>query len=427
MKNLKIDGKPLSLFRIVHGNDNRACGTVAKKLQEWIRLSCDIVLEIVSDHNGVNLRGCIVLGALPTHTPKVDAYGDCSMYVQNGTVFVDAADIVGLATGASYFASVLALAVDQNVEGQEISFRSSMQSRESYVANAEAFLPAYRFINHIPVEELTLEHKKQMFNDPKGRSFVIAHRCEHTFYPENSLEAAISAWCCGADSIEVDIQKSTDGVWMCMHDANVTRTTNAEELLGKEGYPTSPKLCDWTYAQLRTLRLKDRYGAVTPFPIPTLEEMLKACDGRIFIHLDKRFSYVDDIFPLMEKTGVYEPVYLVNNIKFDGMLQLKDRFADQGIRLQNMVRTWDTEETSTYAAKLLEHAQSMTPAIIPLGDYVKYTEETFEAIKPYAGKLRIGAWFLREFDYEELWRDGRVHGINIIMTDRPMDVIRLGI
>lgn len=427
MKKVKIDGRPLSLFRIVHNGKDGACKMAAKKLREWLDSCCGVKLEIVSNYSGENLRGCIVLGSLPTHTVSVDRYGDCKLYVQKNTVFVDAADIVGFAEGCAYLASKLALTVDENIEGQDLFYTSTLQSREEYEKNTEAFLTAYRAIHHVPAEELTLEHKKQTFNDPMGRSFVIAHRCEHTFYPENSLEAAISAWRCGADSIEVDIQKSADGVWVCMHDATLTRITNVEEFLGKPGYPNSDRLCDWSFEQLRALRLKDPYGHVTSFVIATLEEMLVACDGRMYIHLDKRFSYVNDIFPLMEKLGIYESVYLVNNIKFDEMLRLKDVFADRGIRLQNMVRTWNVEATREFAAKLLEHASSMTPAIIPVGDYVKYTDELWEVVRPYANKLRIGAWFLRDFDYEELWREGRAKGINIIMTDHPMDVIRLGI
>ena len=427
MKKILIEGRLLSTYRIVYNGENRAAGFVAKKLQEWIASTCGVKPDTVTEGVREDLCGCIVLGAYGAHSLEATAYGDCEMYVKDGAVFVDADDIVGLTEGAAYLAALLTLTTDAAVTGEMLKYSTKLQPREEYLADAGAFLPAYRLMHHVPKEELTLDYKKRKFNDPNGRSFIIAHRCEHIFYPENSLESAISAWRCGADSIELDIQKSSDGVWFCMHDGSLTRTTNATDYVGKDGFPDTLQAVEWSYSQLRALRLKDRFGKLTPFPIPSLEEVLKACDGRMYIHLDKSFSYVNDIFPLMEKVGVYEPVYLVNNIGFGGILQLKDRYAEKGVRLQNMVRTWSAEATAEVAEKLLAQGDHITPAVIPLGDFVKFGDEDFAVIDRYAGRLRIGAWFLRDFDYEELWRQGRRHGINIIMTDHPMDVIALGI
>lgn len=39
----------------------------------------------------------------------------------------------------------------------------------------------------------------------------------------------------------------------------------------------------------------------------------------------------------------------------------------------------------------------------------------------------IGAWYLRRFDTEELWREGVARGINIMMTNHPIEIIRLGL
>ena len=418
--NLKIDGIPVSSFRIVYDPGEDACRVVAEKLNTWLMSHCGFRLETVEDPNTIDLRSCVVLGSVAGHRIPEQPYGDCSVYIQNRCVCIDATDIAGLTAGASYLVSALSHKTDT-----AFPFHTSLQTRDTYTQDPEAFLPVYRFINRIPPEELTLERKRQVLNDPAERIFVIAHRGEHTFYPENSLEAAISAWRCGADSVEVDIQKSADGIWMCMHDPSVDRTTNAAEFLGRPGFPDSPLLSNWTYEQLRQLRLTDSYGKLTPFQIPTLAEILQLCHNRMYIHIDKQFSVTDDIFPMMEEMNIFQCVYLVNKIRIDAILKEKDHFSNLGIRLDSLVRPSKEQTASELIPRILEHADTMTPAIIPLGDYDKHGTEEQELSQKYGKQIRIGAWFLRDFDYEELWREARSYGISIFMTNHPMEVIAL--
>ena len=406
---------PLSKHRIFCDNTPAAMA-VAQKLQQWIRAACGVTLPL--DHDTAS-TGTILLATLP-HA----AYGEGVLCAENGTVYLRGNDIVGLSEAAGRLVALLA-SDKADIAAEALDFHATLQPREEYVKNAEAFLPCYHHLHAIPKEAPTLTEKRRVLNDTKGRPFVIAHRGEHVFYPENSLEGALSAWCCGADSVEVDIQKSADGVWMCMHDADVTRTTNAGELLGKKGYPTSPLLCDWTLAQLRTLRLKDAYGTLTPFPIPTLEEMLRACDGRIFVHLDKAFSTTEDVFPYLEELGIYDCVYLVNHVRINEILAQKDHFADRGIRLESLCRPRREMTLDKTLPILLENLPHVTPALIPHGDYVGHTDEITALIRKHKDRLRFGAWFLRDFDYEELWRKARAEGISIFMTDHPFDLISL--
>jgi hypothetical protein len=223
----------------------------------------------------------------------------------------------------------------------------------------------------------------------------------------------------------VDIQKSADGVWMCMHDSDLRRVTNAADLLGSEGYPSSPQLCDWSFAQLRTLRLKDAYGVLTPFVIPTMQEILRACDGRIYVHLDKAFSVTDEIFPVMEALGVYQCVYLVNHIGIHEVLKENLHFAKKGVRLDNLTRPRRGVTVDEVIDTMLKNEGRVTPAVIPLGDYILHGEKECELARCFGDRIRFGAWFLRDFDYEALWREARESGISIFMTDHPLDVIAL--
>ena len=76
---------------------------------------------------------------------------------------------------------------------------------------------------------------------------------------------------------------------------------------------------------------------------------------------------------------------------------------------------------------MLENLSHITPALIPFGDYVGHTDEITALIAKHKDRLRFGAWFLRDFDYEALWRKARTQGISIFMTDHPLDLIGLSL
>lgn len=93
-------------------------------------------------------------------------------------------------------------------------------------------------------------------------SLLAAHRGGALLWPENSLLAFRSAIGLGADYVEFDVHLSRDGEVLVIHDPTLDRTTTG----------TGP-VRERTLAELKTLRLKDRMGAVTGEPIPTLDEV----------------------------------------------------------------------------------------------------------------------------------------------------------
>ena len=60
----------------------------------------------------------------------------------------------------------------------------------------------------------------------KPRPWVMAHRGNRVACPENTLPAFRRAFDEGADLLETDLQLTADGVFVCLHDATVDRTTN---------------------------------------------------------------------------------------------------------------------------------------------------------------------------------------------------------
>jgi glycerophosphoryl diester phosphodiesterase len=97
---------------------------------------------------------------------------------------------------------------------------------------------------------------------------VAAHRGGALLWPENSLLAFRNAVGLGADYLEFDVHLSKDGEVVVIHDPTLDRTTTG----------TGP-VRERTLAELKTLRLKDRGGAVTGEPIPTLDEVVVVAAG----------------------------------------------------------------------------------------------------------------------------------------------------
>jgi|SaaInlLV_10m_DNA_2_1039722.scaffolds.fasta_scaffold00047_38 glycerophosphoryl diester phosphodiesterase len=90
----------------------------------------------------------------------------------------------------------------------------------------------------------------------------IAHRGFSSKFPENTIEAFINAIGI-ADGIELDVQLSKDNKVVVIHDDTVNRTTN------EEGF-----VKDFTAEELKKLN------------VPTLEEVLRAPLGNLFINIE---------------------------------------------------------------------------------------------------------------------------------------------
>ena len=134
---------------------------------------------------------------------------------------------------------------------------------------------------------------RKAFLDPKSdQVLVVAHRGNWRSAPENSVAAIDSAIQMGVDIVEIDIHKTKDGQLILMHDDRVDRTTNGKGLIK-----------DYTLAEIKKLKLKDKDGNLTEHIVPTLEEALLAGKGQIMFNLDKAYSVFDEVYAVLEKTG----------------------------------------------------------------------------------------------------------------------------
>lgn len=102
----------------------------------------------------------------------------------------------------------------------------------------------------------------------QGRPLIVAHRGDHTEAPENSCAAIRAAQAC--DMVEIDVQLSSDGVPVVIHDTTVTRTTEQ-----------SGEVKHMTATLLQGLRLEGCEET-----LPTLDDALVAGGDALFFDVD---------------------------------------------------------------------------------------------------------------------------------------------
>lgn len=156
-----------------------------------------------------------------------------------------------------------------------------------------------------PLEALSSAQRN--FKDPSYKKiWVMTHRAHTTdpSVPENSISAVKAAIAAGADAVECDTQRTKDGEIVICHDLSINRTTN--------GAGDVPSL---TLAEIKSYKLLDRNGNVTNETMPTLEEFLKACRGKIYVDLDysPRTASTAEVMAVVEKLGMMEQVWFYCN------------------------------------------------------------------------------------------------------------------
>jgi glycerophosphoryl diester phosphodiesterase len=107
------------------------------------------------------------------------------------------------------------------------------------------------------------ESKARQLSLPgKQKPYIMAHRGNKAQCPENTMASFKRALDEGADILETDLHLSADGVFMCIHDGTVDRTTNG-----------SGEVAKMTVAELKELSAWDKRPGFEGERIPTLAEV----------------------------------------------------------------------------------------------------------------------------------------------------------
>jgi glycerophosphoryl diester phosphodiesterase len=227
------------------------------------------------------------------------------------------------------------------------------------------------------------------------RPIVIAHRGASGYRPEHTLESYRLAIEMGADYIEPDLVSTKDGVLVARHENDISGTTDVAErpeFIGRrttkdiDGVPVTGWFTeDFTLAELRTLRARERLPEVRPeaahydghFLIPTFDEVIalaqeeSAARGRtIGIYPEtKHPSYFQSIgLPLeppllaaLERAGWTEaddPVF-IQSFETENLRMLRRR---TGVRLVQLMEATGRPFDFTLRGDARTYADMATPA-----------------------------------------------------------------
>lgn len=184
-----------------------------------------------------------------------------------------------------------------------------------------------------------------------GKVLVVAHRGARSVAPENTLAAARRAAELGADGWELDVQLTKDGQLVLIHDADLTRTTNAREVF-PERAPW--RVGDFTLDEIRTLDAGSWFVRDDPFGtvrsgevsaqaaqayagerIPTLREaLLLTAELGLWVNIELKGTpytplsasgraMVDGVVALVRELGLVDRV-LVSSFDHERIRYLKD-------------------------------------------------------------------------------------------------------
>lgn len=233
-----------------------------------------------------------------------------------------------------------------------------------------------------------------------------AHRGGAALWPENSLLAFGHALALGADYLELDVHLSRDGEVMVIHDATLERTTTG-----------SGPVRERTAAELGALFLKDRSGAVTAEPVPTLDQVVAlAAAGKRQMLLEiktdeKRRRYPDieaKVFAVLDRHR-FTPFAIVMSFEAETWRRLRQLRPDARVGALYSARMLPAGEIERELASLHQ-------AGIGFVGLEQRLVSADVARRARLAGLTLGVWTVNERDAIERFVG---QGVGVVITDRP--------
>jgi glycerophosphoryl diester phosphodiesterase len=129
---------------------------------------------------------------------------------------------------------------------------------------------------------------------PKAKNglYVVAHRGAHINIPENSLPAYQKAIDLGCDFVEIDVRSTKDGRFVSMHNSEID-----EYVRGSSG-----KVSEMTFSEVKALDIGIKISPEwKDTRVPSFEEILQLCRGKIGIYLDLKSAPVPELIGIIKQ------------------------------------------------------------------------------------------------------------------------------
>ncbi len=179
---------------------------------------------------------------------------------------------------------------------------------------------------------------------PDRIPLICGHRGgAQNLFPENSIAGLDYILTKMPAFFEIDPRLTKDSVAVVLHDATLDRTTTG-----------AGKLSDYTWDEIKKLKLKDKKGLPTEFGVHTLEEVLNWAKGKTILMIDKKDVPREMLYEIIKKTNAQDHVLISaytpedalfyhqkdKSLMFEAFILNKERlkaFEDTNIPWGNMV------------------------------------------------------------------------------------------
>jgi glycerophosphoryl diester phosphodiesterase len=256
----------------------------------------------------------------------------------------------------------------------------------------------------------------------QNKIMVVAHRGDWRNAPENSLLAFKNAAAMGVDVVELDLNKTKDGVIVIMHDQTIDRTTNGK------GKPA-----DYTFEEIGKFGLRNGLGRVTNNHIPTLKDVMLALKGKnVMVNLDKSYPYYHEAYAILKETGTLKQALFKAEVTY---AELKEKYPSL---IDSIIYMPIVNLDKSDARKIItDYLKNMKPFAFELN----FGKDTSSVLKDNRFITKTGAkvWLnslwaslnagheddlaVEQGNTKDSWDWLIAHGATCIQTDRPKQML----
>lgn len=249
---------------------------------------------------------------------------------------------------------------------------------------------------------------QQYFTFMPGKKIISGHRgTRENGLPENSIPALKAVLKKTPAIFEVDPRYTKDSVAVMIHDATLDRTTTGKG-----------KVADYSWKELRKLRLKNAAGEVTNYKINTLDELIKWAKGKTILNLDKKDIPPAKIAEIIRKHQAYPWVWVTVHSLEEAAFHLAQH-PDQYLSMH--LRTIEAVQ------QFIHSGLSFNRMIVYIGPEIKVSNQSLYQELNSRGVLcmisasssydKLGTKELRQEKFKQIFADGA----SILETDFPME------
>lgn len=215
---------------------------------------------------------------------------------------------------------------------------------------------------------------------------MIGHRGAAGHAPENTMKSFRVAWQMGVDMIETDVWSTSDGYLVCMHDRELSRTTDGVGNVDET-----------------TLDVLFNLDAGCGEKVPLLEEVLRFARGRFGVNIELKATGIEEaaVNLVIETDMLDQVIFSSFNHPSLGIIRALNDDAVTAVLVSTEI-----DQLAKYAGNL--HANAVNPL------FWLVTEELVKS--SHEAGLKVYPWSIND---EELITEQLMMGVDGVITDLP--------